>query len=259
MEALVDAWERDRTPLASKAIVAGTRGEVARLNELARARLVAAGIVQDGQGAEIEIVDRDENRETKRFAPGDRIVFTQNERPLGVVNGAVATVKAITRLGFELRLSVELDDENERGERVVDIPACFGRFDMAYCLTNHKAQGRTFDAAYVLANPAMSDREWTYVAASRSRFATTLFVNASALGLVDPESHQASGPKKRRSDAIEALAKRMSRSRAKGTTLDHAPPKPAAEARQGSKAVAAMRALFGRLRRGANKEPEMTR
>ena len=171
----------------------------------------------------------------------------------------MGTVKRVVREGFELRLIVELDDENERGERVVDIPASFGRFDLAYCLTNHKAQGRTFDAAYVLANPAMSDREWTYVAASRSRFATTMFVNASALGLVDPESHQASGPKKRRADAVEALAKRMSRSRAKGTTLDHAPAKAAEQPRHGSNAVTAMRALFDRLRRGANKEPEMTR
>jgi len=221
MEALVDAWEQDRTALSSKAIVAGTRGEVARLNEMARSRLVAAGLVQDALGAEIEIVDRDENREMRRFAPGDRIVFTRNERPLGVVNGAVGTVKSVERDGSELRLSVELDDENERGERLVRIPESFGRFDLAYCLTNHKAQGRTFDAAYVLANPAMSDREWTYVAASRSRFATTMFVNASALGLVDAESHQAGGPKKRRGDAIEALSKRMRRSRAKGTSLDY--------------------------------------
>ncbi|MGE4240694.1 MobF family relaxase [Ramlibacter sp.] len=258
MEALVDAWERDRTALPSKAIVAGTRGEVARLNELARSRLVAAGIVQDGLGAEIEIVDRDENRETKSFAPGDRVVFTQNERPLGVVNGAVGTVKRIAREGFELLLSVELDDENERGEREVQIPASFGRFDLAYCLTNHKALGRTFDAAYILANPAMTDRQWTYVAASRSRFATTMFVNALALGLVDPESHQASGPKKRRADAIEALARRMTRSRAKGTTLDHAPETPGEQARH-AKAVSAMRALFDRFTRRANKEPEMTR
>jgi hypothetical protein len=102
------------------------------------------------------------------------------------------------------------------------VPASFGRFDHAYCLTNHKSQGRTFDSAYVLANPSIADREWTYVAASRSRFATTIFVNASALGLVDPESHrdEASAPKTRAS-AIEALASRMRRSRAKGTSLDY--------------------------------------
>lgn len=226
MDALVDAWDADKTAVEAKAIVAGTRAEVRELNAKARARLVAAGRVRDELGADIEIIDRDENRETKRFAPGDRVVFTQNDRPLGVVNGAVGTIKRIERR-LDPRLVVELDDANERGERQVAIPQSFGRFDLAYCLTNHKAQGRTFDATYGLANPAMSDREWTYVAASRSRFATTIFVNASALGLVDPESHQQAGPKKRRSEAIEALARRMRRSRAKGTSLDYATEPPA--------------------------------
>ena len=220
MEDLLTAWEADKTKLESKAIVAGTRAEVRELNARARARLVSAGRVADAEGSDIEIVDREGERETKRFAPGDRIVFTENSREHGVVNGAVGAIKRIEP-GVDARLVVELDDANEQGSRMVSIPASFGRFDLAYCLTNHKAQGRTFEAAYVLANPAMSDREWTYVAASRSRFATTLFVNASALGLVDAESHKGPAPKRRRGEAIEALAKRMARSRAKGTTLDH--------------------------------------
>ena len=102
------------------------------------------------------------------------------------------------------------------------IPAAFGRFDHAYCLTNHKSQGRTFDSAHVMANPSMCDREWTYVAASRSRYSTTLYVNAAALGLVDPESHrEAQSEAKGREAAMDALAARMRRSRAKGTSLDY--------------------------------------
>jgi hypothetical protein len=102
------------------------------------------------------------------------------------------------------------------------VPLSFGRFDHAWCLTNFKSQGRTFDSAYVLANPSMADREWTYVAVSRSRFATTIFVNTAALGLVDPESHRDEdmAPKSRQA-AIDALASRMRRSRAKGTALDY--------------------------------------
>jgi conjugative relaxase-like TrwC/TraI family protein len=223
MAALISAWEVDKTPLASKAMVAGTRAEVSELNRLARERLAEAGMVKDLLGLEIEIVHRDETREGKRFAPGDRVVFTMNDRPLGVVNGAAGTVRSIASTGLEPRLVVELDDPNDRDERLVSVPASFGRFDLAYCLTNHKAQGRTFDSAYVLANPAMADREWTYVAASRSRFATTVFVNTAALGLVDPESHRSEGLRpKTRDAAIEALAKRMKRSRAKGTSLDYA-------------------------------------
>ena len=222
MEALVDAWDADKTRLESKAIVAGTRAEVRELNEIVRKRLVESGRVRDDEGVDAEIIDRDGERETKRFAPGDRIVFTQNDRPLGVLNGAVATIKRLDIYGPEPGMMAELDDANQRGERSVLVPLSFARFDLAYCLTNHKAQGRTFDAAYVLANPAMADREWTYVAASRSRFATTLFVNSAALGLIDPESHQVDAPRRHgRAEVIEALSKRMRRSRAKGTSLDY--------------------------------------
>ena len=220
--ALIDAWENDKTPLASKAIIAATRLEVADLNRMARERLVAKGIVDDALGAEIKIIHRDETTAKKRFAPGDRIVFSMNDRPLGVSNGVAGTIKAIDLSGFEPVLTVELDDANERDEKNVHVPASFGRFDHAYCLTNHKSQGRTFDSAHVLANPSMSDREWTYVAASRSRFATTLYVNASLLGLIDPETHRKPDAKaKTRADAIAALAGRMARSRAKGTSLDY--------------------------------------
>lgn len=261
---LVSAWEADKTPLERKAIVAGTRAEVRELNERARLRLVAAGVVRDQEGAEIEIVDREENRERKRFAPGDRIVFTQNDRELGVVNGATGRVRCVDASGFEPRLVVELDDANERDETRVSIPASFGRFDLAYCLTNHKAQGRTFDSAHALANPAMSDREWTYVAASRSRFATTVYVNAAALGLADPERHGPQGPKANRGRAIEALAKRMSRSRAKGTSLDYArgqdAPAPPAPTRAGELGLArrAILAFVERMRGGPARSREMS-
>ena len=251
LEALIAAWDADKTPLASKAMIAGTRAEVSELNRLARSVLAERGAVRDAEGAEIEIVDRDEARETKRFAPGDRVVFTMNDRKVGVVNGAAGTIRAVERPGFDPTLRVELDDANERGDKVVRVPASFGRFDLAYCLTNHKAQGRTFDAAYVLANPAMSDREWTYVAASRSRFATTIFVNSAALGLVDPESHRENDQKpKPRAAAIEALAKRMRRSRAKGTSLDYEPAsKPAHPGRaEDSLGLDGVRALLARFK-----------
>ena len=221
-EALIDAWDADRTALGSKAIVAATRAEVAELNRMARARLVAQGVVRDELGLDVEIVHRDESADVRRFAPGDRIGFTMNDRRLGVANGVAGFVRSIVVLDGAPALEVELDDANERGERLVRIPASFGRFDHAYCLTNHKSQGRTFDSAHVLANPSMADREWTYVAASRSRFSTTIYVDASALGLVDSESHRGEDRRaKSRSAAIEALASRMRRSRAKGTSLDY--------------------------------------
>lgn len=221
-DALISAWAKDKTPLASKAIIAATRAEVADLNAMARAVLIERGLVDASREIEVEIKRRDESTDLRRFAPGDRIVFTMNDKALGVANGVSGLVKSLLKESLDPVLVVELDDPNERGERVVRVPASFAYFDFSYCLTNHKSQGRTHDSAYVLANPSMADREWTYVAASRSRFATTIYSNAALLGLVDPESHRAadSAPK-RRAEAIAALASRMRRSRAKGTSLDY--------------------------------------
>lgn len=219
---MVDEWAADKTPLADKAMLAGTRAEVAELNRLARDRLVAAGAVRDELGVDALVSSRDGATAVKRFAPGDRLVFLKNDPALGVANGAAGTIAAVRAGASGPRFVVELDAPNAKGESAVAIPASFSCFDHAYCLTNHKAQGRTFAAVYALANPLMSDREWIYVAVSRSRFATTLFVDASALGLVEPESHRATADKAATREAvIEALAGRMSRSRAKGTTLDY--------------------------------------
>lgn len=221
MDELISAWDADKTAVDRKTIIAATRAEVAQLNAMARAALISKGLIDDARGIEAEIIHRDESTDTKRFAPGDRIVFTMNDKELGVANGVAGLIREIDMSGYVPVLSVELDDVNELGESVVRIPVAFARFDHAYCLTNHKSQGRTFDSAYVLANPSMADREWTYVAASRSRFATTLFVNTAALGLVDPESHRREDHvAKNRAAAIESLASRMKRSRAKGTSLD---------------------------------------
>ncbi|SFX29986.1 conjugative relaxase domain-containing protein, TrwC/TraI family [Janthinobacterium lividum] len=228
---LVEAWDQDKAALPQKAIIAGTRAEVAELNAKARAALVERGIVRDADGIEAEIIHRDDTTDIKRFAPGDRIVFTKNDRSLGISNGVAASIAAIERAAAGVMLVVELDEPNERQEKIVRIPASFGRFDHAFCLTNHKSQGRTFESAYVLVNPRMADREWSYVAASRSRFATTIYANLGALGAGDPESHQQQdGAPSERSKAMDVLAFGMRRSRAKGTTLDYESPKAPASA-----------------------------
>jgi hypothetical protein len=225
VDALISDWAADPALLPSKTMIAGMRSEVRELNEKARALLISAGQVLDGKGVEVEIVHRDETRESKRFAPGDRVVFTKNDKDIGVANGVAGTIVAIERAMFTPLLRVELDDANERGEKVVMVPPSFGRFDHGYCLTNHKSQGRTFDSAYCLVNPAMADREWTYVAASRSRFSTTLYVNRGALANLDIDSHQTSGKEiisDDRSALLEKLGFGMSKSRCKGTALDWA-------------------------------------
>lgn len=137
MADLISDWAKDKTPLAKKAIVAATRAEAAELNRMARDMLISQGLVNDALGIDVEIVRRDETTATRRFAPGDRILFTQNDRELGVANGVAGTVREASRRAVGACLKVQLDSPNERGESIVDIPASFARFDWGICRSNH--------------------------------------------------------------------------------------------------------------------------
>ena len=221
LEMLISAWDRDKAALPAKAIIAATRADAAELNAMARERLVAAGKIKDALGADIRIQRRDGSTDIRRFAPGDRIAFLANDRSIGVANGSTGKVSAIEWGADGPAMAVELDEPNANGARAVLAPSGFTALDWAYATTNHRAQGRTFDTAHVLANPLMCDREWAYVAASRSRFATTIYADVSAFGAIDPESHHRAGHSEpARADRVAALAARMRRSRAKGTSLD---------------------------------------
>ena len=123
------------------------------LNELARGRLREAGALGDDVRLTIE-------RGERNFAAGDRVMFLKNERGLGVKNGTLGAVEAVTRE----RLSARLDD----GRRVAFDLKDYAHVDHGYAATFHKAQGVTVDRTYVLATPGM-DRHAAYVALSRHR------------------------------------------------------------------------------------------
>jgi conjugative relaxase-like TrwC/TraI family protein len=221
MEELISAWEADRAPLSFKAIIAATKADADDLNRMARERLIASGAVRDAVGAQRLVQRRDGTTAVRRFAPGDRVAFLANDPGLGVTNGACGTIAEMLRGPDGARLRVELDEPNARGETALALPASFAAVDWGYASTNHRAQGRTFDTAHALASSALCDREWAYVAASRSRFATTIYADAGEFGAPDPESHlMRADERASRQRSVDALAARMSRSRAKVTSLD---------------------------------------
>src|SRR5262249_61913304 len=87
---LVDRWDRERqsAPERSRIILTHTNDEVRALNEAARERMRAAGDLGDDVRLMVE-------RGERQFASGDRVVFLQNERGLGVKNGTLATVEHV--------------------------------------------------------------------------------------------------------------------------------------------------------------------
>jgi Ti-type conjugative transfer relaxase TraA len=152
---LVERWDRDRQASADKSriILTHTNDEVRALNEAARGLMRAAGDLGDEVRVTVE-------RGARKFAGGDRVMFLQNERGLGVKNGTLGTVEQVSAQS----MTVQTDDGRSVRFDLKD----YNRIDYGYAATIHKAQGMTVDRAYVLATPGM-DAHGSYVALSRHR------------------------------------------------------------------------------------------
>ncbi len=152
---LIDRWDRDRqsAPERSRIILTHTNDEVRALNKAARERMQAAGDLGDDVRLKVE-------RGERRFASGDRVMFLQNERGLGVKNGTLGTVEQVSAQS----MTVQTDD----GQSVRFDPKDYNRIDHGYAATIHKAQGMTVDRTHLLATPGM-DAHGSYVALSRHR------------------------------------------------------------------------------------------
>ena len=152
---LMEGWanERGRLPEKSRLILAHTNDDVQVLNRLARARLKEAGELGDDVSVQTE-------RGRRPFATGDRVMFLKNERGLGVKNGSLAVVEAVSAEAMTVRL--------DSGRTIAFELKDYAHLDHGYAATIHKSQGVTVDRVHVLATPGL-DRHGAYVALSRHR------------------------------------------------------------------------------------------
>lgn len=152
---LIDRWDRDRqaSPDSSRIILTHTNAEVRELNEAARDRKREAGDLGEDVRVTVE-------RGERSFAAGDRVMFLQNERGLGVKNGTLGTIEQVSTQS----MTVRTDDGRGISFDLKD----YDRIDHGYAATIHKAQGMTVDRTHVLATPGM-DAHGSYVALSRHR------------------------------------------------------------------------------------------
>ena len=152
---LIDRWDRERqvNPDATRIILTHTNAEVRALNEAARQKMRDAGEL----GADVLVAAE---RGARNFAPGDRVMFLQNERGLGVKNGTLGTIEQVGAQS----MTVRTDDGRDVAFDLKD----YNKLDHGYAATIHTAQGMTVDRAHVLATPGM-DAHGSYVALSRHR------------------------------------------------------------------------------------------
>ncbi|MGJ5175275.1 Ti-type conjugative transfer relaxase TraA [Bradyrhizobium oligotrophicum] len=186
---LIERWDRDRqaSPDRSRIILTHTNDEVRTLNEAARGRMRAAGVL----GGEVVVTVE---RGARTFASGDRVMFLQNERGLGVKNGTLGTVEQVSAQS----MTVQTDDGRSVRFDLKD----YNRIDHGYAATIHKAQGMTVDRVHVLATPGM-DAHSSYVALSRHRAGVDLHYGH------DDFAHQ------------DRLVRTLSRDRAKDMASDY--------------------------------------
>jgi hypothetical protein len=186
--------DMDARPDGSRLVLAHRRADVADLNETIRG-------VRQGRG-ELAGEHLYQTTEGERaFAAGDRLLFRENNRDLGVKNGMLGTVERAA----SGRLEVRLDSAQGpgQGRRVSLSMADYTAVDHGYATTIHKAQGATVDRTYVLASGTM-DRHLTYVSMTRHRDEVALYAGREEFKDVD------------------ALSARLSRTGLKETTLDYA-------------------------------------
>lgn len=205
--------DRDERPEGTRVAMAHRRADVRAINEAIRSELQERGelarVVEDreGSGNVAQDVDHAQERPARaltfqtndgkrEFAPGDRIVFLENNRDLGVKNGMLATVDHVE----PGRIVTTLDGPKGAEGRSVAVPMNdYQAIDHGYATTIHKNQGATVDRSFVLASGTM-DRHLTYVAMTRHRDGAQLyaahdeFVDRNAGRLVEhgaaPYEHQ---------------------------------------------------------------------
>lgn len=153
---LIADWDREYDPARSTLILAHLRRDVRMLNELARAKLIERGIIEQG----FVFKTADGNR---HFAAGDQIVFLKNEGSVGVKNGMLG--KVLEAAPGRIVAGV---GEGEHQRQVIVEQRFYSNVDHGYATTVHKSQGATVDRVKVLGSLSL-DRHLTYVAMTRHR------------------------------------------------------------------------------------------
>lgn len=191
LEQLVADWAGARQAGTQALMLATTRADVDRLNQMGRQHLRSSGVI----GPDLLAVAG------RAFAVGDEILCTRNDRRLGVINGTRGTVESLEPATGGL---VAVTAEGRRFE----LPAGYldaGHVTHAYATTVHKAQGATTDRTFILADEHLY-LESGYVALSRGRHGNDIYTADPGR---DDERH---GPL--RQERVGGLRASLERSRA---------------------------------------------
>jgi len=169
-DALIKDWQKtyQANPEGkSLLIMAYSNRDVRDLNTSAREYLKASGDIEKKEFTYTIIREVEDDfgrkkkfREERSFAKGDRLVFTQNRKSLGVNNSSIGKILSLDKNMIEVGL--------DEGKIVRFSPNLYSYFDQGWAITIHKSQGTTVDKSFLLASHEMN-QNLTYVAMTRHR------------------------------------------------------------------------------------------
>jgi conjugative relaxase-like TrwC/TraI family protein len=211
-EAMVADWETSRRTLpGSQAVMItdASNAERDQINAMAQERRVQAG----------ELGSHAVALPGKPYGlhAGDEVIFSAQFHPFGqkrIENGIAGTVLDADRRRD--RVTIETHEREPR-EVAVDT-ANFSDLSLGYAVHVYKAQGITAEASGILTGGWQTDKEHSYVALSRAREQTQVYVAREDLG----EQGMDVG-------AIERLGERMRQSRAQEASIAREADEKAAE------------------------------
>ncbi|CAM2932905.1 conjugal transfer relaxase TraA [Legionella pneumophila] len=162
---LINEWQADisKTNLQDSVVLAFTRASVGYLNEQARLALKEKQIL--GQ----EEITVQGFEKPLKIAIGERLLFRQNDKTLGVRNGDLGTVQSIKSNQFQIKL--------DSGE-LLTIPRSYTKMDYGYALTVHKSQGMTVKHSKVLIDSKYWDRHLSFVAMTRHKDSLKIYADS---------------------------------------------------------------------------------
>ena len=189
-DALVaDWWRHGERDAAGNVMIALRRADVADLNAAGQDLMEHAG----RRGPDrIVVGDID-------LAAGDRVICRRNEQALGVRNGTRATVLEVDERARAITIQTDRDDTLRLPARYLDE----GHVQLGYAMTGHSSQSLTVQRTFVLGPGHGEQQEWGYVALSRARRATRIYVTEAALEI---EKH---APDLDRPDGVNRLARAL--------------------------------------------------
>lgn len=202
VDAMVDHWELMRKGLPRNQAVMITDAsnlERDQMNAMAQERRAQAGELGAHQ---VELPGKPYG-----LRAGDEIIFSAQFRIPGqqrIENGITGTILETSR--DEDKVTIRT---NEREPREVEVdPTEFSDLSLSYAVHVHKAQGITAETSGILIGGWQTDKEHAYVAVSRAREQTQIYVSREDLGEMGLDT-----------GAMERLAEKIKHSRAQEATI----------------------------------------